>query len=118
MVIDGTAFGSITIDGVTYEHDVVIRPTGEIVKRKKKLSKKEYGTSHIVSKKEIKFTYQEGSALLVVGTGQYDSMELSDDAKAYLKKKSCAVIARSTPDAIRVFNDSAPGTIALFHVTC
>ena len=118
MVIEGTAFGTITIDGVTYEHDVVIRPSGEVAKRKKKLSKKEYGTSHIVSAKEIKFTHQEGSRLLVVGTGQYDRLRLSDEAQKYLKKKNCAVIAGPTPDAIQVFNNSEPGTIALMHVTC
>ena len=33
------------MDGKTYEHDVVVRLTGEVVKRKKKLSKKYYGTS-------------------------------------------------------------------------
>ena len=40
MKIDGTVFGAITIDGKTYEHDVVVRLSGEVVKRKKKLSKK------------------------------------------------------------------------------
>ena len=40
MEIEGTTFGTITIDGKTYEHDVIIRLSGEIVKRKKKLSKK------------------------------------------------------------------------------
>jgi hypothetical protein len=118
MVIEGTAFGTITIDGETYGHDVVIRPSGKVLKRKKKLSKKQYGTSHTVSREEIKFTYQEGSPLLVLGTGQYDNLKLSDEAEKYLKKRKCAVIARPTPDAIRVFNDSEPGTIGLFHVTC
>jgi hypothetical protein len=33
------SFGSIRIDGVTYDHDVVI-DRGEVRKRKKKLSKK------------------------------------------------------------------------------
>jgi hypothetical protein len=37
--IDGTAFGSITIAGEVYEHDVVIRLSGNVKKRKKKLSK-------------------------------------------------------------------------------
>jgi hypothetical protein len=46
MEIEGTTFGTITIDGRTYEHDVIIRLSGEVVKRKKKLSKKYYGTSH------------------------------------------------------------------------
>ena len=45
MEIEGTTFGTITIDGKTYEHDVIIRLSGEVVKRKKKLSKKYYGTS-------------------------------------------------------------------------
>ena len=40
MTIERTAFGSITIDGKTYDHDVIIRLSGEVVKRKKKLSKK------------------------------------------------------------------------------
>ena len=35
MKIDSTAFGAITIDGKTYEHDVVVRLSGEVVKRKK-----------------------------------------------------------------------------------
>jgi hypothetical protein len=48
MEIEKTTFGTITIDGKTYEHDVLIRVSGEVVKRKKKLSKKYYGTSHTV----------------------------------------------------------------------
>jgi hypothetical protein len=31
--IEGTTFGTITIDGKTYEHDVIIRLSGEVVKR-------------------------------------------------------------------------------------
>ena len=60
MQIDHTAFGEITIDGKTYEHDVIIRLSGEVVKRKKKLSKRLYGTSHIVSKDEAKFVFEKG----------------------------------------------------------
>jgi hypothetical protein len=44
MEIEGTTFGTITIAGKTYDHDVVIRLSGEVMKRKKKLSKKYYGT--------------------------------------------------------------------------
>ncbi len=35
--IEGTEFGSITISGERYDHDVVIRLSGEVKKRKKKL---------------------------------------------------------------------------------
>jgi len=50
MEIEGTTFGTITIDGKTYDHDVIVRLSGDVVKRKKKLSKKYYGTSHVLSK--------------------------------------------------------------------
>src|SRR5215207_5583506 len=36
--IDRTQFGSVTIDGTVFEHDVLIRLGGQIKKRKKKLS--------------------------------------------------------------------------------
>ena len=39
-IINGTAFGSITIAGQLYEHDVIIRLNGKVEKRRKKLSKK------------------------------------------------------------------------------
>ena len=55
MKIEGTTFGSIMIGGKTYNHDVVVRLSGEVVKRKKRLSKKYYGTSHILSKDEAQF---------------------------------------------------------------
>jgi len=61
MKIEGTTFGTITIDGKTYEHDVIIRLSGEVAKRKKKLSKKYYGTSHVLSKEEeAKFVFENG----------------------------------------------------------
>ena len=69
MEIENTAFGTITMDGKTYEHDVVVRLSGEVVKRKKKLSKKYYGTSHILSKDEAKFVFEKGCEQLIVVAG-------------------------------------------------
>jgi WD40 repeat protein len=64
MPIEHTEFGSITIDGKTYEHDVIIRLSGKVDKRQKKLSKELYGTSHIVSKAEAKSVFEDGCDLL------------------------------------------------------
>ena len=66
MEIENATFGTITMDGKTYEHDVVVRLSGEVVKRKKKLSKKYYGTSHILSKDEAKFVFEKGCEQLIV----------------------------------------------------
>jgi hypothetical protein len=118
MKIDGTEFGSITIDGTTYDHDVVIRLSAEVVKRKKKLSKRLYGTSHTVSEEEARFVYEKGCRELVFGTGQYGSAALSPEADAYFKDHGCRVIAQPTPAAITTFNDCKKPRIGLFHVTC
>jgi len=68
MDIEGTKFGSITIDRKIYEHDVVIRLSGEVIKRKKKLSKKYYGTSHVLSKDEAKFVFEKGCEQFIIGS--------------------------------------------------
>jgi hypothetical protein len=110
MKIDDTEFGSITIAGKTYEHDVVIRLSDKVVKRKKKLSKRLYGTSHTVSEK--------GCKELIFGTGQYGNAALSPEAASFLKKKGCKVIARRTPKALRIYNLTRKPKVGLFHVTC
>jgi hypothetical protein len=117
MKIESTTFGTITIDGKTHEHDVVIRLSGEILKRKKKLSKKYYGTSHVVSKDEAKFVFESGCEQLIVGSGQMGNVHLSPEAEAYFAKKGCKVLLRPTPEAIHAFNKSRSKKIGLFHVT-
>src|SRR3974377_2038345 len=77
MEIEGTTFGSITINGKTYEHDVIVRLSGEVVKRKKKLSKKYYGTSHVLSEDEAKFVYERGCEQLILGSGQMGNVHLT-----------------------------------------
>jgi hypothetical protein len=87
MEIENTAFGTITMDGKTYEHDVVVRLSGEVVKRKRKLSKKYYGTSHILSKDEAKFVFEKGCEQLIVGSGQMGNVHLSLEAGSLLREK-------------------------------
>jgi hypothetical protein len=118
MEIESTTFGTITIDGKTYEHDVVIRLSGDVVKRKKKLSKKYYGTSHMLSKDEAKFVFEKGCEQLIVGSGQIGNVRLSPEAETYFARKDCKVLLQRTPEAIQVFNRSRAKKIGLFHVTC
>ena len=118
MAIERTSFGSITIDGETYEHDVIIRLSGEVVKRKKKLSKKYYGTSHVISKDEAKFVFEKGCEQIVIGSGQMGNVNLSPEAEAYFAKAGCKVLLQPTPEAIGEFNGSRARKVGLFHVTC
>jgi len=118
MKVNSTEFGSITIDGETYHHDVLIRLSGKIDKRKKKLSKKQFGTSHIMSLEEAEFVHEKGSELLVLGTGQNDNVRLSPEAAAFFARKGCEVLAERTPHAVATFNRAKGRRIGLFHVTC
>jgi hypothetical protein len=120
MKIDSTEFGSITIDGSTFPHDVLIRLSGEVVKRKKKLSKKYYGTSHIVSREEAEFIYEKGCDILVLGAGQYGNVTLSPEAAEYFAQHDCRVILLPTAEAIKTYNATRnkAKTVGLFHVTC
>jgi hypothetical protein len=118
MRIEGTEFGSITIDGKSYPHDVVISLSGKVTKRQKRLSKELYGTSHIVSKKEAKAVFEKGCDTLVIGTGQDGNVRLSPEAQDYFDKKGCTVVLLRTPEAIERFNRLGAHKMALMHVTC
>lgn len=116
--IEATSFGWITIDGRKIKHDVIVRLDGSVKKRRKKLSKKIYGTSHTISLDEAKYVYEEGAELLIVGTGQYDSVRLSEEAQAHLSKHDCRTKLAATPEAMRIWNKTKGKVIGLFHVTC
>ena len=116
--IDKTKFGSITIAGEKYEHDVIIRLNGKVEKRKKKLSKELYGTSHIISLAEAEYVYEDGAMSLIVGTGQSGMAKLSPEAAVLFQKKRCTVKLLPTPEAIRAWNATEGAVIGLFHVTC
>jgi hypothetical protein len=116
--ISKTKFGSITIDGKEFEHDIIIRLSGEIKKRKKKLSKAVYGTSHKISVDEVKYVYEKGVKRILIGTGHNDMVKLSDPALEFLKKKKCRIDLLPTVEAVRSWNRDTGKTIGLFHITC
>ena len=116
--IDATQFGSITIEGSVFEHDVILRLSGKVKKRKKKLSKRVYGTSHTISLDEAEHVYEEGAKRLIVGAGQHGNVTLSDEAADYFKRKRCVVELEPTPPATRAWNNAKGAVIGLFHVTC
>ena len=118
-IINETTFGSITIDKQVYEHDVIIRLEGHVRKRKKKLSKAIYGSSHTLSLDEAKYVYEKTAKQIIIGTGQYGRLNLSDEAADYFQRKKCKANLLSTAEAIDTWNKAEPQKIiGLFHVTC
>jgi hypothetical protein len=118
--IDATQFGSITLGGSVYDHDVLVCPDATVKRRKKKLSRAVYGTSHTISLAEAEYVYRqgEGPETLIIGTGQYGRVELSPEAAEYLERKRCEVVLLPTPEVIATWNEAKGRAIGLFHVTC
>jgi hypothetical protein len=117
-VIDRSSFGSITVAGLAYDRDVIITLGGKVKKRKKKLSKAVYGTSHTISLGEAEFVFQEGSVGIIIGSGQYGVTKLSEEASAFFQQKHCKVVLLPTPEAIEEWNRVEGSWIGLFHITC
>jgi hypothetical protein len=116
--IDKVQFGSIVIEGKTFKHDVVIRLDGRVEKREKRLSKAIYGTSHVISLAEAEHVYEEGAERIIVGTGWFNSVRLSDEAADYFGQRNCQVDLLPTSEAVRFWNETEGAVIGLFHITC
>lgn len=118
MRIDRSEFGNITDSRrKPYDHDVMIGLSGRVRKRKK-LSKQQYGTSHVVSRAEAKAVFEKGCDVIIIGSGQEGNVRLSPGAEDYFAKKGCEVPLQPTQKAIGSFNELAKRKIALMHVTC
>ena len=116
-LIEKTKFGSISINGDKYKNDIVIRLNGKIKKRKKDLSKRIFGTSHMVSLEEAEHIYDKGAERLIIGSGQEGKVKLSPEAAEYFLGKTCQVELLPTPQAILAWNEADGAVIAMFHVT-
>lgn len=116
--IDSTEFGSITVEGSRIDHDILIGLSGEVKKRKKKLSKAVYGTPHFISLDEAEYIFEKGAERLIIGAGQNGMVTLSSEASGYFKEKKVKVDFYPTPEAIQHWNKAKGSTIGLFHVTC
>jgi hypothetical protein len=116
--IDDAWFGSITVDGTRYEHDIIIRLSGKVRKRKKALSKAIYGTSHVIGLAEIQELFRPKAERLIIGTGEEDRVRLSDEAARFLEEHHCQVDLWPTPKAVKKWNEAEGKVMALFHITC
>ncbi|MCI0612885.1 MTH938/NDUFAF3 family protein [bacterium] len=115
MRFEEFSFGSIRIDGVTYEHDVVI-DRGEVSKRKKKPSKKfreEYGHTPLSLKERIPWKCHR----LIIGTGT-GRLPVMKDVQREAKRREIKLIIIPTVEAIKLLKQKPDDTNAILHVTC
>jgi len=116
MRITDFAFGTVTVDGVTYEHDVVIE--GDTVrKRSKKPSKRfqaAYGHTPLTAHEAIPWDCSR----LIIGTGAHGALPVADDVRAEAKRRGVELMTAPTREAITLLRRADGGTNAILHVTC
>jgi hypothetical protein len=115
MQFKAFSFGSIRIDGVTYEHDVVIEG-GDVRERKKKYSKKyreTFGHTPLSLDEEIPWKCRR----LVVGTGT-GALPVMEEVKREAERRNVELLIMPTTRAIEVLRQEQKGTNAILHVTC
>jgi len=115
MRFEEFSFGTIRIDGVTYDHDVVI-DRGEVHKRKKKPSKQfrdRFG--HIPLSVEERIPWK--CRRLVIGTGT-GALPVMDDIKQEAQLRNVELCILPTAQAIEILKAARADTNAILHVTC
>ncbi len=116
MQFDQFSFGSIQIDGVRHEYDVVI-DRGEVHKRKKKASKKfrnTFGHTPLSIGEDIPWKCRR----LVVGTGAYGNLPVMEEVQRDAARRKVELLIIPTAQAVEVLKQQPDETNAILHVTC
>ena len=98
MRFETFSFGSLRIDGVTYDHDVVI-DRGEVRKRKKRPSQKfreAFGHTPLSLEEEIPWQCRR----LMIGTGN-GALPVTEEVKREAKRRKIKLLILPTVEANR-----------------
>ena len=110
-------FGSIKVDGLEFEYDVVI-DGGMVRKRKKGPSKPyrtEFGHTPLSAAEELPW----GGRRLIIGTGAYGSLPIASEVIAEAERRGVDLDAMPTEEACRLISQlDAREVHAVLHVTC
>lgn len=115
MQFQSFSFGSIQIDDVTYEHDVVIN-AGDVRKRKKKPSRKyrdTFGHTPLSLEEKIPWNCRR----LVIGTGT-GGLPVMKEVRLEARRRKVELLIVPTARAIELLRREQKGTNAILHVTC
>ncbi len=120
-MIEEYKFGSIIIDGKTYEYDVEVRWTGEVLKWWR-------GESHVVDIEDVERAIDQNPDLIIIGTGESGLAKVTERTKEEILSKGIGLIVDKTEEAVKTFNiqkresEEEEGrqkkVVGLFHLTC
>jgi hypothetical protein len=116
MRFGALAFGSIEIDGTTYEHDVVI-DRGRVRKRKKGPSKPyraDFGHTPVSLAEDIPWACER----LVIGSGIHGALPVMNDVIEEARKRGVELMVVPTEQALAELQKAGGSTNGILHVTC
>ena len=116
MRFDGYAFGSIEVDGTSYDHDIVI-DHGDVRKRRKGPSKalrSRYGHTPLSLEEDIPWDCQR----LVIGSGAAGALPVADEVLREAARRKVELLVLPTSEAIAKLRHARADTNAILHVTC
>ena len=115
MRFEAFSFGSIRIDGVTYNRDVVI-DRERVRKRKKKPSKKfreAFGHTPLSIEEDLPWECRQ----LVIGTGT-GALPVMDEVKREARRRRIKLVILPTLEAIGELKEHPDRANAVLHLTC
>ena len=116
MRFTGYSFGSIQVDGVTYEHDLIL-DRGKVRKRKKAASRKfrgAYGHTPLSIAENIPWRCRR----LVVGTGADGALPVMQQVRDEARRRKIDLVVLPTAEAIDALAKATTDTNAILHLTC
>ena len=116
MRFEAYSFGSIRIDGRSYDHDLIIE-RGEIRTRKKAASKRfrdTFGHTPLSVKEDIPWRCHR----LVIGTGAAGALPVMDEVRREARRRKVDLVTLPTADAIELLGEGMRDTNAVLHLTC
>ncbi len=108
------SFGKIVFNNKEWNEDLEIRTNGKAKERGYRPE------NHLIETKETNRHIDDNTELLIVGTGQYGKLEVSEDSKKLLEGKEINLLTAKSPKAIQLYNDQEDKSVvtAVIHSTC
>jgi hypothetical protein len=110
-------FGVIEVEGVSYEHDVII--DGGTLRRRGKKPSKPYQARFGHTPLSVEEAIPWSGRRLIIGTGDSGRLPIMDEVIAEAERRGVTLTAVPTRDACRLLGEMRKEQVfAILHVTC